>query len=252
MNKRVILGFLLLFGVYQTSEGLQTVFAPGNPLGPGLMLLALVLAWPIGRWIDGRGFAAFGLVRSRWIGYLAGGFLLAGIAKLAAEAFALESGIEALSPQVAVPLASLAIAAITTFIPSLVEDILTRGFLLRYTPKPLGFWLYVLASAALYTANHMWRFDWGLSEQIRLFCLGLAYAAAAWRFRSLWAAVGLHWGWNFSNALLSQAWPGAVTNVDGARLTSAAVHLLVFFIVFAWGRSEHEPTAASSNARPQD
>ena len=77
MNKRVIPGFLLLLVVYQASEGLQTVFAPGNPLGPTLMVLALALAWPVGRWIDGSSWRAFGLVRTRWLGLLGGGILLA-------------------------------------------------------------------------------------------------------------------------------------------------------------------------------
>ena len=70
MNKRLVLGFLLLFVVYQASEGMQTVFATGNPLGPTLMVLALALAWPVGRWIDGSGWRAFGLHGRGWIGIL--------------------------------------------------------------------------------------------------------------------------------------------------------------------------------------
>jgi len=231
MSKRLTAGFLLLFVVYQASEGLQTVFAPGNPLGPALMLLALGLAWPVGRWLDGSGYRAFGLVRRNWFGILASMLLLATLAKLAAEAVALGLGIETFATPVAIPLAAVAIAAVTTFVPSLAEDILTRGFLLRLTPRPLGFVSYVLATALLYTANHIWRLDWGITEQIRLFCLGLAYGAAAWHLRSLWAAVGLHWGWNLSNALLSQAWPSPVEDVAGARLVSAGIHLAIFAIL---------------------
>jgi len=240
MNKRLVLGFLLLFVVYQTSEGLQTAFAPGNPLGPALMLLALLLAWPVGRWLDGSGWRAFGLHGRRWVGILGGGLLLAMLAKLAAEAIALWLGIETFAAPVALPLSAVALLLVTTFIPSLAEDILTRGFLLRLAPKPLGFWGYTLASALLYTANHLWRLDWGATEQLRLFCLGLAYGAAAWRFRSLWAAVGLHWGWNLANALLSQAWPGPVEDVTGARLVSAAVHLAIFAILAGWVRRERD------------
>lgn len=234
MNKRLLLGFLLLLATYQASEGLQTVFAPGNPIGPALMLLTLVLAWPVGRWIDGSGWRAFGLVRRRWFGLLVAGFVLAGLAKLAAEALALGLGIEELAPMAAPPLAAVALGLVTTFVPSLAEDILTRGFLLRFTPKPLGFWFYVLASALLYTINHLWRLDWGPSEQIRLFCLGLAYAAAAYRFNSLWAAVGLHWGWNFANVLLASAWPGPVLDVASGRLISAALHLALFVVLVGW------------------
>ena len=245
MNKRLALGFLLLFVVYQASEGLQTVFAPGNPLGPALMLLALLLAWPVGRWIDGGGWRAYGLHRRRWVGILGGGLLLAILAKLAAEAIALWLGSETFAAPAVLPLSAVGLLLVTTFVPSLVEDILTRGFLLRWTPKPLGFRGYVLASALLYTANHLWRLDWGVTEQLRLFCLGLAYAAAAWRLQSLWAAVGLHWGWNLANALLSQAWPGLVEDVAGVRLVSAAVHLAIFAILAGWVRREPEAAPPS-------
>lgn len=238
VEKRLLAGFALMFVVYQASEGLQTRFAPGHPLGPALMLLALALAWPLGRWIDGRGFGAFGLVRRHWLPILAGGFVLAMLAKLAAEAVALGIGIEGFAPMVAIPPSALALLAFTTFLPSLAEDILTRGFLLRFAPAPLGFIAYAVATALLYTANHVWRFDWGISEQVRLFCLGLAYGAAAWRFRSLWAAVGLHWGWNFANGALSQLWPTTMLDAAAGRLVSAGMHLAIFAIVACWVRSD--------------
>ncbi|MBS0214912.1 MAG: CPBP family intramembrane metalloprotease [Proteobacteria bacterium] len=234
MHKRLLIGFLILFAIYQASEGLQTVFAPGNPIGPALMLLALLLAWPIGRWIDGSGYRAYGLVRERWFGILTGGLLLACLAKLASETIAMATGVEAFARPVAIPATAMALAAVTTFVPSVIEDILTRGFLLRFAPRPLGFFAYVLSSALLYTANHLWRLDWGISEQLRLFCLGLAYAAAAWRLRSLWAAVGLHWGWNLAGTLASQAWPAPALDATSGRLVSAAVHLAIFAIVAGW------------------
>ena len=227
MNQRLLLGFLLLFVVYQASEGMQTVFAPANPLGPALMVLALALAWPVGRWIDGSGWRAFGLHERGWIGILGGGLLLAMLAKLAAEAIALWLGIETFAAPVALPLSAIALLVATTFVPSLAEDILTRGFLLRLAPTPLGFWGYALASALLYTANHLWRLDWGATEQLRLFCLGLAYGAAAWRFRSLWAAVGLHWGWNLGNHLGDAFVPLDIADPVASPLLSAAVHLVL-------------------------
>ncbi|WP_240125730.1 CPBP family intramembrane glutamic endopeptidase [Thermomonas alba] len=240
-HARLLAGFLLLFVVYQASEGLQTVIAPGNPLGPALMLAALLLAWPVGRWIDGSGYRAFGLHGPQGARLLLAMLLLALLAKLAGEALALGLGLERFTPMLALTAPAVALAVVSTFVPSLAEDILTRGVLLRLTPRPLGPWGYVLGSALLYTLNHVWRFDWGLSEQLRLFCLGLAYAAAAWRFGSLWAAVGLHWGWNLGNALLSQAWPGAVLEVTGNRLLSAAIHLALLAIVLAWPRPSVSP-----------
>lgn len=243
MNRRLVAAFLLMFLVYQAAEGLGTVIAPDRAFGPALMLSALLLAWPLGRWIDGGGWRSFGLHGRGWMGILGGGLLLAILAKLAAEAILLRLGLETAAAPAALPAMAIALAAVTTFVPSLAEDILTRGFLLRFAPRPLGFLGYALATALLYTANHVWRFDWGLTEQVRLLCLGLAYGAAAWRFRSLWAAVGLHWGWNLANALLAQAWPGVVEDVASARLVSAGVHLAIFALIAGGVRARADEAA---------
>jgi membrane protease YdiL (CAAX protease family) len=222
-----------MFAIYQASEGLQTTIAPDSPLGPALMLVALLIAWPLGRWLGWRGYDAFGLqLVVGWPAMLLGGVLLAGLAKL--TALALSPAVGAGSLGVAafgVTLPFLATALLTTFVPSVAEDILTRGFLLRTVPARLGGTSYVLLSAALYTANHVWRFDWGVTEQARLFCLGLAYAVAAWRWRSLWGAVALHWGWNLMGALMGPVFTLDGGSVDASRLLSAGVHLALFAIV---------------------
>jgi membrane protease YdiL (CAAX protease family) len=220
---------VILFVLYQASEGLQTVFHTGGALGPALMLAALIAAWPLGRWLGWRGYEAYGLERFGMLPVvLLGGFALAAFAKgLSVGLGPGEADWTGASPAAAM----IALGLLTTFVPSIIEDILTRGFLLRTIRWRPGALTYVLASAALYTLNHLWRFDWGVSEQFRLFCMGLAYAAAAWRWRSLWAAVALHWGWNFANAVL-----GPVVDVEGAsveavRLVGAAAHIGLLAIV---------------------
>jgi membrane protease YdiL (CAAX protease family) len=209
---------------------------PASPIGQALMLLALLLAWPLGRWLGGRGYDAYGLdLQPSSFRLLGGGLSLAALAKLASVAAGLAVGAYAFpagfQAGTVVHLSFLAIAALTTLVPSVVEDILTRGFLLRTIPLRLGLWPYVLLSAALYTANHIWRFGWGPSEQLRLFCLGLAYAAIAWRWRTLWGAVALHWGWNFANALAGVILPVDALGVTGGRLVSAGAHLALLAIV---------------------
>jgi membrane protease YdiL (CAAX protease family) len=230
---KILAAFLILFSVYQAAEGLQTVFAPLSPVGKILMLLAPLLAWPLGRWLGWRGYDAYGLdLRRSSFVLLVAGLLLAGVAKFASLAAGIEIG--AYRPSDTVSLLTpmfLPVAFLSSLVPSIAEDIIARGFLLRTIPVRLGFWAYVLASAALFTANHIWRFDWGWSEQLRLFCLGLAYAAAAWRWRTLWAAVALHWGWNFANILAGVMLPTAVVNVVDARLLAAVVHLVLFVLI---------------------
>jgi membrane protease YdiL (CAAX protease family) len=239
----VLVAFATVFVIYQASEGLQTVIAPGNPIGPALMAVALLAAWPLGRWLGWRGYDAFGLeLVPKWPAILLGGLLLAALAKLAA--LALSPAVGAGTLGIATPdvsLAFVALAVVTTFVPSVTEDILTRGFLLRTIPVRLGAPAYVLGSAALYTANHVWRFDWGMTEQIRLFCLGLAYGAAAWRWRSLWGAVALHWGWNLTAALAGPVSLIGDGSADASRLLSGAVHLVLLAIVFCLPGRREEP-----------
>jgi hypothetical protein len=59
-----------------------------------------------------------------------------------------------------------------------------------------------------------------------LFCFGVAYAVAVVRTGSLWAAAGLHWGWNLTNSLMESFAITASTS-DLAPLISAAAHLLM-------------------------
>ena len=234
LTTRTLVGFASLLLVYQASEGLQTFIAPSNPLGPALMVAMLLLAWPVGRWMGWRGYDAYGLdLQRRSLSLLASGLLLAGLAFLASRALGFAGGVY--GPPTAGTFASLpltiSLALITTFIPSVAEDILTRGFLLRTFRLRLSPATYVVGSALLYTANHIWRLDWGISEQIRLFCLGLAYGAAAWRWRTLWGAVSLHWGWNLANVLAAQLMPVDTLQADAARYLSAIVHLILLAII---------------------
>ena len=230
---RIAMAFLALFGLYQASEWLQTVFAPMNSVGPALMIAALLLAWPLGRWMGWRGYDAYGLdLQPVSFSLVGAGMLVAALAFLASRALGTALGVYT-APGViaAASVAGIAFALVSTFVPSVVEDILTRGFLLRTLPVQLTAVFYVILSALLYTANHVWRFDWGISEQVRLFCLGLAYGAAAWRWRNLWGAVALHWGWNLTNVLAGQLMPSETISADAARYLSAAVNIVILAII---------------------
>jgi uncharacterized protein len=225
--------FVLLFVLYQASESLQTRFAPGHAAGPALMFAMLLVAWPLGRWLGWRGYDAYALdLRPASLWLLLAGLVVAVAAKMLTLQVGKQLGILAAADQVAhLSLSWAALALLTTFVPSIAEDILTRGIVLRSLPSSLGPWSFVLLSALLYTANHLWRFDWGWTEQFRLFCLGLAYAAAAWRWQTLWAAVALHWGWNLGSALADGMLPVDVVDVPGFRLISAGAHLLLLVLV---------------------
>ncbi|HEU4590704.1 MAG TPA: CPBP family intramembrane glutamic endopeptidase [Steroidobacteraceae bacterium] len=238
---RAFLAFLLLFVVYQAPEGLGRLFPAHAALAAALMLLFLPVAWLVARALGSTMSAAYALERHRrsaWL--LAAGLLCALLIKGAALAAGAHFGIYvAATPsgeatRHAPVLASLAWLAVSTFFPSIAEDILTRGFWLRIFNRwsAAGF---VLFSAALYVANHVFRLANGPGEWLMLFCFGLAYAAALWRFDNLWAAVGLHWGWNFAGPALGTAWAYEVADVERSRLLSASAHLVILGIVLLSG-----------------
>lgn len=219
------------------------------------MLATLIAAWPVGRWLGWRGYDAYALEpRNTTIVLLLAGLIAAGLAKLAAVHVGLAIGVY--RPAAAEPVAATAIlagllgGAISTFVPSVAEDILTRGFWLRAAAVRWTGAVFVLATSAIYVLNHIYRLADGPVEWLRLFCFGLAYAAAAWRWRTLWAAVGLHWGWNFTNVWIDYVAPVDAARQNEAVLLSAGVHLVLAAAVFLAPRPERR--AENNAARSPD
>jgi membrane protease YdiL (CAAX protease family) len=64
-----------------------------------------------------------------------------------------------------------------------------------------------------------------------LFCFGLAYAAALFYSRSLWAAIGLHWGWNYAGQFADRVISVGATAPGRGPLLSAAMHLFMLGVV---------------------
>jgi len=237
---RLIVGFLILFGLYQSAEGVGALLLHNGAVQALLMLTMLLAAWPVGRWLGYRGYDAYGLDLKAASGRLViGGLLLAALARLAAAFWGLGDGVYALGapPAATVSLAlatAIAGAAISTFVPSIAEDILTRGFWLKAAGLRWAGPVFVLATSAIYVLNHLFRLGEGPLEWMRLFCFGLAYGCAAWRWRNLWAAVGLHWGWNLTNALLDTVVTLDAVRPEATPWLSSGAHLAMAAIVLLW------------------
>jgi uncharacterized protein len=229
--------FAVLFAAYQLPQVLAHL-GVGEPAASLAMLAVYPLAALLARGGGMRLAAAYGLHAhaGRWI-WLPALFVLALAAKAAAVALGTAAGIyTSQGPAVRVP-PTLAWPwlAFATFVPSLAEDILTRG-LWRHSPLASHGTLFVVATAAVYTLNHVWRLALGPPEWVMLFCFGAAYAAAFWSTGTLWAAVGLHWGWNFAGQALDAAWNVDVIDTVGAKLLSAGVHLAIGAAMIALAR----------------
>ncbi len=227
----LIAAFVAIWVPYVTAVGLQERFGVEGGAGPAIMAASLLVALAAGWWLARRSAPnPFGLRFDRrtmpilviGIGVMIVARWLAGHAAVAAGIASYEAPVPA-GALVAGLAAALAIGAV----PALTEDILTRGFPLFAARGNRPAWLLILVSALIYTLNHIWRFDWGLSEQVRLFSMGTAYAVAAWRFGSLWAAFALHLGWNAGSAVV----PLDIADPMAFRLESAAIHLAIAVLI---------------------
>lgn len=236
-----MIAFVVLFVAYQAPEGVGDRLLGSFAAKAALMLAFLPVAYVVGRWLGG-GFGAYALFRHRgWRRNLVSCFGLAVAAKAAAVGVGAASGLYVVGPPEAPAsggaLAAAALAVLgTTFFPSIAEDIVARGYWYRAFPG-LSSRAFVLFSAGYFVLNHVYRLGKGPLEWGMLFAFGLAYAAALARTGSLWAALGLHWGWNFAASGVDSV--AAVTPVVPwtAPLISASAHLVILAIVLwvpAW------------------
>lgn len=240
---RVAIAFVLLFVLYQAAEGIGARLLGSFAVQAGLMLACVLAAWPLSRWLGYRGLGAWALeLDHRAVGWLAGGLLLAIVAKGAALWIGLRSGIyihasDAAPQAMPVLLAVLPMLMLSTFVPSIAEDILTRGFWYRASGIAWRSGVaFVAFSTLAYVLNHVYRLGNGPLEWVMLACFGIAHATALWRTGSLWAAVGLHWGWNLANAALATVVPMESADTAQVPLLSAAMHLLMTVAVIALTR----------------
>jgi membrane protease YdiL (CAAX protease family) len=230
-NRRVIARFLVLVAAFHLPQILARAGVPAG-MASALLLLFFPLAWWLAR---PRSFgAAYALewrpgTAAMFVSCLAGAVLakwlaLAGGAALGVVTFV---GLRELDPvRTALQLATV---ALVTFVPSIAEDILTRGFLMRGRVARAGAFTFVAVTSLVYVLNHVWRLDRGPAEWAMLFVFGVTYAAAAWRTGSLWAAVGLHWGWNLAGSAIDAV---ADVNVVGGAgwLLSSAAHAVMLAV----------------------
>ncbi|NII56528.1 type II CAAX endopeptidase family protein [Luteibacter sp. SG786] len=239
-RRRAALAFALLFILYQAAEGVGARLLDNFAVQAAFMVAMVAVAWPLGRWLGFRGYDAYALGWQRAAPLLlAGGLALALLVKYVAVCIGMAFNVYLARAPVAPPVAAVSFlssipwALVATFVPSLAEDILTRGFLYRAIRVRWLPWTFVLASSVVYLLNHVYRLGAGPAEWAMLFCFGLAYAAAVVRTGSLWLAVGLHWGWNLANVLIDDILPYQVVSATWSALLSAAAHLMVLALLFA-------------------
>ena len=175
MNIKAILGFIILFAAYHTSE-----IVGNNPIFIlNCFLLFFVIAQIVAKLLGEKGLSAFGLKRHKNVsmhflaGYLlgilfyGGSFIISVISgKIYFDGF---FSIQQLF------LLLLGIVVIT-FLLSASEDILTRGYVFKYLSPKLSLKLIVGISSVIYVLNHIWRINDGYTQWLLLLLMGLTYA----------------------------------------------------------------------------
>lgn len=191
-------GFILLFIVYHFPE-FFSVFWIMAIFKIGFLFVAFLLAPMQGL----KGLGGFGLqLKNKWALKLTAGLLLGLLFFSIAFFGSVGLGYEIIKEKVSLSLIlrSLPVILLMTAIPSLAEDILTRGYLLAHVKNlKQGFWIFL--SALIYLLNHIWRLNDGTAVLTYLFIFGVVLAVAVWFTGSLWLAFGIHWGSNIAYEL---------------------------------------------------
>ncbi|MBS1653755.1 MAG: CPBP family intramembrane metalloprotease [Bacteroidetes bacterium] len=224
-----IAGFILLFVVYHFPEffsafWIMAVFKIGF----------LAVAFFLARWQGWKGLGAYGLsIQKGWWLYLLNGWLTGIFFFSLSVLLAVIAGFEVIISiePVQVVLKQLPLILLMTVFPSIAEDILTRGYLFGHLKNKLKPFAWIFISSAVYVLNHIWRLADDPSVLAYLFILGLVLAYTVWQTKSLWAALGIHWGANIAFESGKSLYTShALVNHNGSTWLLALCWLLLLLI----------------------
>ena len=231
----MLAGFVLLFLAFQAPEAVGQRLLGSFAWQSTLLLCFFAVAYAVGRIQSNRASMAYALERDRADLALFSSLFVAALGvRFIALALGLQFGLYAGGDPVVTSTAGIIRAVLLavpmTFLPSIAEDMLTRGYLFRARRQwpPVVF---VAASSVIYLLNHIFRLALGPSEWAMLLAFGAVYALALVRTGSLWPAVALHWGWNFANTTIDSLWSIDSVSAVGTRALSAGAHLVLAGVV---------------------
>jgi membrane protease YdiL (CAAX protease family) len=181
------------------------------------LIVALALLWPVLRWMNVRSFSQLGLQRDpRAWRHLHAGLTLATLPLLALAVWYFTADIYRFRKEIEW-IKILPIVGTTAVVP-IMEEFLFRGVLLGLAVRSFGKWFGVISISLVFATIHFIdsRYDvadvhWGSGFDVlshafsnsggplmmmfgglSLFVLGVIFALATLRTKSLWIAVGLH------------------------------------------------------------
>lgn len=230
------IGFLILFFIYHFPEFFSAFWIMAS-FKIGFLIIAFIVA----RLQGWNGLNRYGLgFTLRWKSDLGKG-LLTGLFFFSLSVFvSIKLGYEGIAEISSFKsvINQLPMILLMTAIPSIAEDILTRGYFYTHLKimKPFG---WILLSSIIYVLNHIWRLNDGPAVLTYLFILGVVLAFAVWIAKSLWLAFGIHWGANIafesSNSIIRTT---SLVKHDGATWLLAIIWgLLLLLLVIIHNKS---------------
>ncbi|MBX0332227.1 CPBP family intramembrane metalloprotease [Pontibacter sp. HSC-14F20] len=199
----------------------------------GFLVAAFFLAkaqgWP--------GLGGYGLgLKSNWLGQLMVGLLLGLIFFVLSFYTSIFLEYESIvsSTSIAAFAGQLPMLLLMTAIPSIAEDILTRGYPYAHLQKYMKPAYWVLLSALIYVLNHIWRLGDGVAVLSYLTLLGLVLAYAVIITKSLWLAFGIHWGANIAYESTRTLFTTTSTSGDASTWILAGCWALLLVLLILW------------------
>jgi membrane protease YdiL (CAAX protease family) len=210
----IILGFVVLASVILRPLAMKPGAALLGQTLAFLLLLAVTLIVErlcANQTLSDIGFSGRGAITGTLGGLLLGGVL-----------FSIVIGILALTHAYTAHLASwrgLGTALILFLIVALFEELLFRGVIFRLIEQTTGTWIALALSAALFGLLHIANPGATIFSSIAIALeAGVLLALAYVLTRSLWFAIGIHWGWNLFEG------PIFGTQVSGTQFTATVLH----------------------------
>ena len=161
-----------------------------------LCILALTAHWVFNRYVDGSPHSDVegkGAVKETGAGLLFGFFLFSFITGIVWAMGGYEPGAYIGWHTIWQMLGAFALA------PGVTEEILFRGLLFRYVERMAGSWIALVLSGALFGFAHYANPNGGIVPAIAIALeAGLMLGAVYMLTRRLWAAIGVHMAWNFT------------------------------------------------------
>jgi membrane protease YdiL (CAAX protease family) len=226
---------------------------------------ALLLGWGCGRLFDGVPFRALGWSPRRgWLRDLALGSLFGCLSlALAALVATIFGGFHfSFAPEgFGVAFAKTFFGAVIVYVLlAAAEEMMFRGYPLQTLMRSLPFAVALIPTTTLFASAHLFNPNIHLPAFtfINTALAGVWLAAAYWRTRSLWLALGLHWSWNWAMGSVlglpvsgitaltraplvhaTDAGPAWLTGGDyGIEGGAACTVALLIAIIFIW-RTKH-------------